>query len=719
MNNIRRILITGFLCCLLSLTAGAEVAPVRNLVKRLLPGYEKQFEFRLDTTGHGDFFELSSRNGKIVITGNRPVSISSGLNWYLKYYCHCSFSFCGSQHKLPAVLPALKKPVRKSTRLTHNYYLNYCTFSYTMPFWDWKRWEREIDLMALNGVTEPLAMTGVEAVWRNTLRHFHYSDAEIKSFLCGPAYFAWFLMGNLEQIGGPLPDEWFDRQIALQHKILKRMREYGMTPIFQAFYGMVPNNLKEKFPQAQLLEQGEWSGLTRPQILLSSAPLFKEMAAVWYSEYEKLFGRNDCFAGDLFHEGGKSDGLNVKALAGGVQQAMLDYNPQAQWYIQAWGTNPKDQLLAGLDKKHTVIIDLAAEFWERWKERKGFNGFPWLWCHITNYGGNIGLHGRLDAIAQGPLAAEKDAYASPNMLGTGSAPEGIEVNPVVFDLANEMRWRTEKVDLPEWLSEYARRRYGTLDKKLTEAWNIFYHTAYGTYPGHRRPSESVFCALPSLAGRELHASPSGFCKIHYDPDTFAKGVQLLLTAGVTPTEETYRYDVVDMVRQYISNLGRETYYQLVDAYQAGRTSDFKKLKAKFLQLLLDQDKLLSSHPYFYVGRWLEEAKAASDVPQNQQLYEYNARQQIATWTEKKSNLRDYAHKEWGGMLKDYYYPRWKTYLDYLEDKLADKNVTEPDLYPMERAWVNSRNVYTFKPADCYSIARQLFYKYYHAGKLID
>lgn len=713
---MRRLLVTGILYCLLALTAAADVPSVRNLVKRILPGYETQFVFKVDTMSTTDFFELKSQAGKIVITGNRPLSISSGLNWYLKYYCHCSFTFCGSQHKLPKVLPALKKPVRKATRLTHNYYLNYCTFSYTMPFWDWKRWEQEIDLMALNGVTEPLAMTGVEAVWRNTLKHFNYSDEEIKSFLCGPAYFAWFLMGNLEQIGGPLPDEWFDRQIVLQHKILKRMREYGMSPVFQAFYGMVPNNLKEKYPQAQLLEQGDWSGLKRPLILLASDPLFGKMASVWYSEYEKLFGKADNFAGDLFHEGGKSDGLNVTALAGGVQKAMLDYNPRAQWYIQAWGTNPKEELLAGLDKKHTVIIDLAAEFWERWRERKGFGGFPWLWCHITNYGGNIGLHGRLDAIARGPLAAEKDPYAAHCMLGTGSAPEGIEVNPVVFDLANEMRWRTDYVDLPAWLNAYARRRYGVRNANVEQAWQIFYHTAYGTYPGHRRPSESVFCALPSLLGRELHASPSGRCKIYYNPDEFAKGVHLLLSARTLRTEETYRYDVTDMVRQYLSNLGRDTYYKLVDAYKSGRTDELKSLKQQFLQLLLDQDALLSAHPRFYIGRWLEEAKAASDDPKNKQLYEYNARQQIATWTEKESNLRDYAHKEWGGMLKDYYYPRWNTYLSYLEKTLAHEQVTAPDLYPMERAWINAHNVYSYKPQDSYRVAERLFYKYYRKGQ---
>lgn len=28
--------------------------------------------------------------------------------------------------------------------------MNYCTVSYTAAYWDWERWQREIDFMAMN-----------------------------------------------------------------------------------------------------------------------------------------------------------------------------------------------------------------------------------------------------------------------------------------------------------------------------------------------------------------------------------------------------------------------------------------------------------------------------------------------------------------------------------------------------------------------------------------
>ena len=704
------------LCVLLSFCSVLTAGPLNDLVGRLLPGYEKKFVFSVgeNLTADEDFFELSSKNGKVFIKANNQVSAATGLNWYLKYYCHCSLSFCGDQKKLPSRLPAIEGVVRKSTPLVRNFYMNYCTFSYSTAYWDWERWEREIDLMALNGINTPMAMVGVEAVWRNTLREFDYSDKEIKEFLCGPAYFAWLLMSNLEGHGGPLPDEWFDRQIELQKKIVKRMREWGMTPVFQAFFGMVPNSLKRKYPESEYSDQGKWSEFVRPTVLLSTDPLFGQMAEVWYEEYEKLFGRTTCFGGDLFHEGGNTAGLDVAEVARGVQSSMLDYEPEAQWFIQCWGGNPRNDLLDGLDKKHTVIIDLAAEYWSRWKERKGFNGFPWVWSHVTNYGGNVGLHGRLDAIATGVLNGRYDVDASKSMIGTSATPEGIEINPVAFDLANEMRWRADSVDMYQWIKEYAHRRYGSDDPAIAKAWTIFYETVYGTYKQHRRPSESVFCAKPSLKGKRITASAWSQCKIFYNPDEFVEGVRIFLkSADKLKDEETYQYDAVDMVRQCLSDLGRDAYQKLVDAYKKKDKKTFEAEASRFLAVMQDQDELLSTHPFFHVSRWLAQARSASTVKENQDLYEENARQLIGTWTVQATNLRDYGHKEWGGMLKDYYYPRWNAYLDYLSQQLDGKDVQEPDLYPGERAWVESHNVYQVSGAHPVKTALKMFEKYYN------
>lgn len=37
-------------------------------------------------------------------------------------------------------------------------------------WWDWERWEKEIDWMALQGVNLPLAFTGQETIWQKVFK---------------------------------------------------------------------------------------------------------------------------------------------------------------------------------------------------------------------------------------------------------------------------------------------------------------------------------------------------------------------------------------------------------------------------------------------------------------------------------------------------------------------------------------------------------------------
>lgn len=703
MKNLKlRILFIGLFCAATILNAEATDT-LQDLVKRVLPGYEKQFIFKTESVPTGeDYFELSSVGQQIQIQGNSPVSLASGFNWYLKYYCNSSLSWCGNQTQMPVKLPALKEKVRMQTPLHTGFYLNYCTFSYSMAFWGWKEWECEIDRMAMNGITTPMTMVGVECVWRNMLKRFNYSEKEIKEFIPGPAYLGWFLMGNLEGMGGPLPDCWFDRQEELQKKILARMKAYGMEPVFQAFFGMVPGNLPTKYPEADIIGQGKWINFDRPPVLNPIDPLFEEMASVWYEEYEKLYGTAHYYAGDLFHEGGKTENIDVTEAAEYVQDAMQKAVPGSVWVIQSWGGNPTDELLAGLSKKNTIIIDLCAEYWDRWSERNAFGGFPWVWANITNWGGNIGLHGRLDAIASEPVRARTTSTTYPLLKGIGNVPEGIGTNPVVFDLACEMRWRDSVPDLTEWLHDYAAYRYGRTDEVLNKAWDIFHQTAYGTYKGHRRPSESYLCARPSLKVRTVSAW--GSARIYYKESEFEEGVKLFASVkDKYKGQDAYEYDLVDFTRQLVANKGRILYQRIIRNYKNQQADSVAYYSQKFLALILLQDELLSCRPELSVATWINQARNCVTDPADKDLFEQNARMLVTTWSDEKSQLVDYAHREWSGLLKEYYYPRWKIFFDWLGQTVHGAQIPEPDYYPIEKTWTKPHAIPVSSKPDLYKL----------------
>ena len=130
------------------------------------------------------------------------------------------------------------------------------------------------------------------------------------------------------------------------------MRELNIEPVFPGFYGVVPRNLKYKFPGAPIVEQGKWNNVfDRPDILVCNNPLFKMTAQAYYNVVKELYGEIKFFSGDPFHEGGSTEGLDVKAEAAAIQDAMLEAVPDSVWVLQAWYGNPKTRITRRTEKK--------------------------------------------------------------------------------------------------------------------------------------------------------------------------------------------------------------------------------------------------------------------------------------------------------------------------------------------------------------------------------
>jgi alpha-N-acetylglucosaminidase len=134
-----------------------------------------------------DSFELESRGDRIVLRGNNGVAIASALYYYLTEFCHCQVTWNGTNLRLPARLPIVPKKIHRQSPYRYRYYLNYCTFNYSMAWWDWDRWQQEIDWMALHGINMPLAITGEEYTWHQVYRKMGFTDEELKNFFSGPA----------------------------------------------------------------------------------------------------------------------------------------------------------------------------------------------------------------------------------------------------------------------------------------------------------------------------------------------------------------------------------------------------------------------------------------------------------------------------------------------------------------------------------------------------
>jgi len=782
--------------------------PVKAMLERIDKGASKKFVIELVNDSKlrtqnseitNDFFELDQRGNKVVVRGNNYVNIAVGINWYLKYHAGVHLTWNNMHATLPYELPKVLRKERHETDLALRYDFNYCTFSYSMAFWDWNRWEEEIDWMALHGINMPLAAVGHECVWRNMLLRLGYTEEEVGKFIAGPAFLAWWEMNNLEGWGGPLPLNWYKQQEALQKRILKRMHEYGMKPVLPGYSGMCPSfssesekgikseegrvkreeykvlskdssskpedsslfTLHSSLPQESNQSSIQlWNGFTRPGVIMPDDPRFDKYAKLFYEETQKLYGKAEYYSIDPFHEASNlPKDLNIGEAGKKILKTMKDYgNEHSTWVVQGWSENPRPEMLDALPAGDVLVLDLFSECRPQygakntiWYRENGYGEHDWAFCLLENFGANVGMHGRMDQLIDNYYTARETARFNKHLKGWGFTMEGSETNAIMYELMSELPWRKDRIKKDEWVRGYVQSYYGllsgnanvsqlsTLNSQLYEAWQILADGIYNCPNGNNQqgPSESVFCSRPSLEC--FQASSWSKMMNYYDPNSTMQAAVLMLKAYQlseklkVKSEKTESLDyvnapdgnslpmgegwggasLVDLCRQAISDRGRIVYNQMVADFKSYDRKAFKRHKAEFLDLILKQDSLLATRSEFRVGKWLNQARSLGKTPEEKDLYEWNARVQITTWGNRycadTGGLRDYAHKEWNGLLKDFYYPRWKHYLDILEQEIDGKLPVLPvgnsswkkddnpamtiDWYAIEEPWTLQHNSY--------------------------
>ena len=187
------------------------------------------------------------------------------------------------------------------------------------------------------------------------------------------------------------------------------------------------------------------------------------------------------------------------------------------------------------------------------------------------------------------------------------------------------------------------------------------------------------CEAPSLGvGGDLY----------YNPIELMRAWQLLgECSGELGDVPTYRYDLADVGRQALSNLAGPLAAKVAAAYDAKDLAAYKAATRKFQELIDDMDLLVSTQESTLLGKWIKDAKSLATNDAERKLYEWNARTQITLWGPPNGILRDYAVKEWGGMLRGFYGERWRRFFAALECSMTGGRPFNGGRFDRElRAW---------------------------------
>ena len=699
-----------------------NIATMRKMTLRLFPRQAASFDFRLLNETSTDTFSIKSEGNKIIISGNNANSMAVGLNHYLKNYCLTTISWYKDDPiELPKTLPVIPEEVTVKAKVPTRFFLNYCTFGYSMTWWKWSDWEHFIDWMAMNGINMPLAISGQEAIWYKVWRKLGLTDEEIRGYFTGPAHLPWHRMCNLDGWQGPLPKEWLSSQAELQEHIVAREREFNMRPVLPAFSGHVPAALKRVYPDIKTSRVSEWGGFAdkyRCTFLNPMDSLYALIQKEYLTEQSRLYGTNHIYGIDPFNEidppSWSADSLGM--MAKHIYESVAVVDPEAIWLQMTWlfyadaghWTAPRiKSYLSSVPQDKLILLDYFCEYTEIWKQTDSYFGQAYIWCYLGNFGGNSFLSGPVKLVSERLANALENGGR--NLKGVGSTLEGIDLNQFMYEFVLEKAWNSGQTD-KEWFLKLADRRTGKVSPEARKAWEILAEKVY------IQPAQvgqgTLTNARPCLKG---HGHWTTRPTIEYRAEDLVEAWSLLLSVKDCQ-RDSYEFDLVNIGRQVLGNYFNVVRDEFTLAYKAGDIQLMKKRGNKMREILEDIDRLVSCHQVFSLKKWITDARDMGHDAASKDYYEMNARSLISIWGDSYS-LSDYANRSWAGLTKHYYYVRWDRFINEVIKAAEGKTSFDEEAFfnqsrMFENEWVNPNNKINFNEGgDGIKLARKLYNKY--------
>jgi alpha-N-acetylglucosaminidase len=184
----------------------------------------------------------------------------------------------------------------------------------------------------------------------------------------------------------------------------------------------------------------------------------------------------------------------------------------------------------------------------------------------------------------------------------------------------------------------------------------------------------VFCARPkwNVAKSSTWASDKS---AYYSAKDVEDAAQLYLSVAKERRRllelATFRYDFTDVFRQVLSDRGRALVPQLKDSSSA---------RAEFLALIRRMDALLACTDAFRLDTYEARARRRAGERGVRSI-----RRMFTTWIERpNSDLNDYAHHQFAGLLGNYYQKRWEAFFANPEN--ADAKLDELERSAPSAVW---------------------------------
>lgn len=610
---------------------------MNRLFERTTPFLSAMLEWEVTDRRDGEeFYEIRPDGEKVLLIGSSRTAVAAAYYRFLTDCCDMDLSPCGNIEvyandniRPPNETISQRIPYDKRVSMTYE------TFANDAFCWDFERWERELDYLAMQGVNLLPMPVGHEAVWYYGALDIGINREDAMEFLSNPCYYPLQLAGRLDKVF-PLTDtNYLKAQISLGQKILERMRELGIEPILPAFNGHVPQFMKGYFKGAGLFFVTPYGEYPFTYRVFPDDALFSKVAATLYKKQTEFFGEAQYYFADPFYGVSprvKSDTL-IPNYGKAILKAMHTHHPNAVWVSHA--CEHTDALLSAVDADSVLILDTDGT-------ADSFGTKPFVSGIRCNFGGHSVLCGNADTV-----------FEKKNAVGFGIFSEYTLANPLFLNCAFRALTSPE-TDAQDFFIRSAVRRWGSDESCLREAAKLLYDNCY-----RHAPTGDVGSIPATRPSTELtHTAPGDTLLLHYDNKVLCSVLEKMLASEGDYTDG-YAFDVCDITRQMLSNYARRLYVGVIEGYGKRDGRLFETSTNAFLRLLSDMDRLLHTRKEFCLQSHLSDAVERAEGNTNQQNFEVAFLASVTMFGPfKKPEFYDRLWKEWADLLGTYYAERW-------------------------------------------------------------
>ena len=625
---------------------------IKSLISRRSPEFAENFILEtLEVEDGRNIFSYEPCDGKVLLKGTDTVCLAVA---YYRFMRDCCGAYFTADHSLAYgefVLPAEKS--EGEIKAKYRTCFEYTTFSCSACWWNWERWENEIDFMAMNGINMPLATVGTEAVWMKTMLDLGMKEGLALASISGPSFWSWQLSDCFDGYLPQTKKESIDKRLELGRKITDREKELGMTPILQGFTGFIYRTFIQGKIRARMNKSEEWCLFSSQYQLAVRDTMFHKVGTLFYKNQELLLGESKFYLADPFlnHPPAKRKSSFLAGVGTSVFKLISSRSEDSVWVIHS--SCAKRELLLGLPKERILIIDNG----ELCKD-SDYEGYSFIVGTQCNSGDVTAVHGDIAAVSANRFNKLNSDNSS--VCGVGTFSDGAFSNETFRQYSYAAMSGDGNVD--EWLAKYVKNRYGTGSEAAFEAMMLLKNSCWrGGQP--TREHASAICTRPSTLLRHASIGDSG-SEINYNiSDVFAAAQKLIEAEGKT---YEYELDLCDVLRQALSDLANSVCKKALDGYKNKDVEAFEKNTNLFLTIIEDMDRLLLTKKEFSLPYHMSLARELGSDDDEKQNFEINLLSQITIFGPVKDTvLYDCCWKEWGGMLSSFYALRWRALFEQL------------------------------------------------------